>query len=141
VGSEHPQGAKVCVDERGILRIVIEPGARLDDDSTRQMMARTFELAAGRQLPTLVDARGVRAMSLGARQLAASDDVAAITKCLAILVGGPVSVVIGNFFMRVTRPRYPTRLFTDMGEAERWLVDGRGAKHELAPLSEDEAAR
>lgn len=58
--------AVVCVDDRGILRIVIQPGARLDEASTRDVMTRTLELAEGRKLPTLVDARGVRAMSMRA---------------------------------------------------------------------------
>ncbi len=47
-------------------------------------------------------------------------------KCLKgkkalLLIGSPVSRVIGNFFMGLNKPIYPTKLFTDPQKAIRWL--------------------
>jgi hypothetical protein len=61
----------------------------------------------------------------GAREVGAGPEVMAITSHMAVLVGNPMSRIIGNFFLRVTRPAYPTRLFTDEASARRWLREQR----------------
>jgi hypothetical protein len=42
---------------------------------------------------------------------------------MAVLVGDPLSRMLGNFFLRVSRPAYPTRIFTDEAAARRWLAE------------------
>lgn len=78
-------------------------------------------VAAGRKLRTLVDARRIAATDRGTRQLAAGAAIGAVTLRMAVLVGDPLSRTLGNFFLRVARPAYPTRLFTDEAGARRWL--------------------
>ncbi len=41
---------------------------------------------------------------------------------MAILVENPVSRVLGNLFIRVRRPGYPTRMFSDEGSARGCAV-------------------
>ena len=45
----------------------------------------------------------------------------ALCRRCAVLVGHPVSRVLGNFFLGISRPAYPTRLFTDPAAAIGWL--------------------
>ena len=40
----------------------------------------------------------------------------------ALVVGSPVSRVIGNFFVGLNRPKYPLRLFDDQEFATAWLL-------------------
>ncbi len=50
---------------------------------------------------------------------------------LSDLVGSPMTSIIGNFFLRVTRPAYRTRLFTDEGVGRK---PGRGGDRDRGPL-------
>jgi hypothetical protein len=115
--------ATVVLDQRGILRVTYVREARVELEDILKIRALHEKLAGGRRIPVLVDARRVRSMSLKARRAAAGPEVARITSRSVVLVGGPVSAVIGNFFLRVARPKYPTRLFTDIDAAERWLLE------------------
>ena len=40
----------------------------------------------------------------------------------AVIVGSTFSRINGNLFLRLLRPKYPTRLFTDLDEANAWLT-------------------
>ena len=44
-----------------------------------------------------------------------------VSAAVALLIGSPMSRVIGNFYLGFNRPQTPTRLFTDTDEAEAWL--------------------
>lgn len=47
---------------------------------------------------------------------------------MALLVGSSFGRMIGNLYMAVSPPRFPTRLFTDEDEATAWLRRlGKGA--------------
>ncbi len=107
--------------EDGILRITFPPGDTFDAASALMAVAEHRSVAAGRKLPTLVDVSNLRSMDREARELVSGPAVASVTARLAIVVGGPVSAMIGNFFLRVTKPQYPTRLFESREAAERWL--------------------
>ena len=56
-----------------------------------------------------------------ARAYYSSDEAARQTCGVALIVGSAVSRVIGNFFIGLNKPPYPTRLFTDEAEAIAWL--------------------
>ena len=123
VHEDMREPAQVFLDGRGILRIIHPRGSQIELDDVLWIRMRHLELAGMKKIPVLVDARDARAMSLAARRAAAGPDIARNTSHLAVLVGGPVSAVIGNFFMRVARPPYPARLFTDLEAAEAWLLE------------------
>lgn len=108
----------------GIVRIVNPPGERLGVDEINRYVAEQRRLGGGRKVPVLIDGRGVVSMTKEARQIGAGPDYAAITARMAIVVGGPVSAIIGTFFFRVARPSFPVRLFSDLDAALAWL---RGA--------------
>jgi hypothetical protein len=40
---------------------------------------------------------------------------------VALLVGSPVTRVIGNFFIGLNKPRWPVRLFRSESDALAWL--------------------
>jgi len=123
LGEGVHERAQVFLDPRGIFRISYSPGSRIELDDVKWIRARHQQAAGARKIPVLVDARNVRSMSLAARRAAAGPEIARITSRLVVLVGGPVSAVIGNFFMRVARPPYPVRLLTEVEAAEAWLLE------------------
>ena len=75
----------------------------------------------GERVAVLVDARPVRTMTRAAQSRSANHPINDSTVAVGILVDGPVSVVLGNFFIRLTRPSYSTKLFRHEEPARAWL--------------------
>ena len=113
--------ATVFAEADGTVVLVFHPGSHLDAENTGPVVRAHVAAAAGQKRPTLADLRGMRSATREARELAAAPDVAAVTLRMALIVKSPVSRVLGNFFMKVTHPKYPTRIFNDEVAARDWL--------------------
>ena len=88
------------------------------EDATAAIEAMT-ELTGGRRSPLLVDMRDTGPQTRPARlELARRDD---LVSAVALIVGTPLSRMLGNFFLGVNRPSYPTRLFDNEASAVAWL--------------------
>lgn len=72
--------------------------------------------------PVLIDARFMRAMTLGARKEAGAPELAERVAAMAVLVDGPISSAIGNFYMRYANNPFPTRMFRKEEAARAWLA-------------------
>ena len=73
------------------------------------------------KIRVLIDMTSVTEISKEARDYFANERTASIQRATALLIGSPVSRVIGNFFMGLNKPFSPTRLFTDPHKAIQWL--------------------
>ena len=73
------------------------------------------------QIRVLIDMTAITQISKEARDYFANERTASIQRATALLIGSPVSRVIGNFFMGLNKPISPTRLFTDPQKAIQWL--------------------
>jgi len=113
--------AEVFAEPDGTVVLRFVPGARLTAERTAEVVHAHVAAAAGQKRPTLADVRGLSATDRGSRELAAGPEIVAVVLRMALLVGNPVSRVLGNFFLRVTGPAYPTRIFSDEAAARRWL--------------------
>jgi len=69
----------------------------------------------------LIDMTEVTEITKEARDYFANERMASIQRATALLIGSPVSRVIGNFFMGLNKPISPTRLFTNPHKAIQWL--------------------
>jgi hypothetical protein len=77
------------------------------------------QLTGGRRSPLLVDMRDTGPQDRAARsEFARRDDV---VSAVALVVDTPLSRMLGNFFLTVNKPLYPTRLFDDDASALAWL--------------------
>jgi len=97
------------------------PGANVEFDDARENLETTARLSSGARLAVLVDLRGLRSQSSEARALLAGPEAARVSRAVALVIGSPLSRVIGNFYLRFNRPETPTRLFTSEEEARAWL--------------------
>jgi hypothetical protein len=118
---DGPSVATVSAEADGTVVIVFAPGSRLDAENTVGVVRAHVAAAAGQRRPTIADMRGMRSATREARELAGGANVVAITLRMALIVANPVSRVLGNFFMTVTNPKYPTRVFNDEAAARKWL--------------------
>jgi len=104
----------------GIIEVIWNDDVCVEVVDIEEVLAAEVSLM-GERATVLVDARRVRTMSRAAQRLTAEHPVSERTDAVAILVDGPVSRMLGNFFLSISRPRYPTRLFADPTEARAWL--------------------
>lgn len=124
-GTEPPATARVTrtctlwVDD--LLHARFLPGADVTLDDARENLSVSVELTDGRALPALIDLRHVRSQSADARALFAGPEATRVSSAVALVVGSPLTRVVGSFYLGFNRPEVPTRLFTSEEEAEAWL--------------------
>lgn len=97
-------------------------GVEVSLDDAKENVEVTSKLTGGKKMPVLVDLRKLRAQSTDARAYLAGAEATRVTKAVALLIGSPLSRMIGNFYLGYNRPQVPTRLFTVEAEAEAWLM-------------------
>ncbi len=115
------QTADIYVDNNEILHSTYLEGVDVEIEHTKENTAVFKKLANGKKVPIIIDVRGVRSITREARGTASSPDAVNIAKAIALLVGSPVSRVIGNFYMGLNKPPYPVKLFSSEKKAIAWL--------------------
>lgn len=73
--------------------------------------------------PILVELDNVRTVSKESRGVYSSPDTAEYFSAAALLVGNPVSRIIGNFYLGISKTSMPVRMFTEREEAIAWLTN------------------
>lgn len=71
----------------------------------------------------LVDVRGVKKVTKEFRQYCATEEAAAYTRAVALLVSSGFSKIAGNIYLNFNKPKNPTKLFTDENKAEKWFLE------------------
>jgi hypothetical protein len=115
------EGAVVRMRENGVVDVILDRNADVTVESSRAMNAAIHEFT-DRPSPVLTDIREMRSTGILQMRYAKAAEVTAVTEKLAVLVASPVSRMIGNVFLGFAKPSFPTRLFTDEGEAIAWLL-------------------
>lgn len=110
---------RACPD--GIVRVVVKPGAELTLEDVREHFTSGAKYMGGGKSSVLVDTSKVKSVSRAAREFVSSPEAEAYIAAQAIVVGSPVSRLIGNFFLGLNRTSFPTKLFTSESEAVAWL--------------------
>jgi len=115
--------AKLWVGEDGICRVIHAPDTVVTLQDAQETMAEYLKINDGKRLPLLVDTKSMRSISREARHYYASADAAARASAVALVVKTPVSEVLGNFYLGLSHPHLPSRLFTSEDDALEWLKD------------------
>ncbi len=110
----------VVLREDGLLAYYPVPGLII----TYEVALEVFEY--GRQItdiprPTLVLMQDLARVDREARAYFATEQYMSVSGQTALVVGSPVSRVIGNFFVGLNRPKYPYKIFDDPELAAEWL--------------------
>jgi hypothetical protein len=115
--------SELWLEEDGIVRVVWVPGAEVTLEDAQECMAAYLKINRGKRYPMLVDTKSMKSLARGARTYFASEEAARVASAVALIVATPVSRVLGNFYLGVSNPHLPTRLFSDEGEALAWLKE------------------
>ena len=115
---------EIWLGEDGIVRSnVVIPQAEIGSRDAHDSLAAIQEVSGGLKRPVITDIRAIKSADRGSRAVSAGPDATRMIIALAIFADSPASRVIGNIFLTVNKPIFPTRIFTDEGEALAWLED------------------
>lgn len=113
--------AQVCRCADGVIEVRIHEGAVVGVREMEAILAAQLQLTQG-PAAVLVDARPVKAMSREAQELITSTAAERETRAVAILIDSTVSALLGNLFLVLAPPVYPTKLFRHPEDARAWLM-------------------
>jgi hypothetical protein len=94
----------------------------LKEDTDREIEIYKNEYCQELNRPILVDLTNIKATSRESRGIYSSPDTAKIFRAAALLIGNPVSQIMGNFYMGINKPAMPVKMFTDPNKAMEWLT-------------------
>ena len=116
----HPK-FRIRLRPDGIVQIVWGRGLGMGLEDAVEVLDAITKLTGGMQCPMLVDVHDAGQQDRPARVAFArrSDVVSAV----ALLIGSPLSRMMGNFYLNVSHPKAPTRLFDDESSAIAWLQE------------------
>ena len=103
----------------GIATFRYRAGTVLTEAIARSAMADLGIRTNGKRQPLLADIRKVKTLTREARVF--FDNVTDKFSALALLAGSPATQLMVNFFLGMSRPKVPTRMFTDEEKALAWL--------------------
>lgn len=113
----------VWMGSDGIVRNVFHLKVEVTLPDAIETNKANLEVGGGNKIVCLIDARNVKSSNREAREFGARPETVDQRTAAAILIGSPVSRAIGTLFMKLSRPPYPSRLFTSETEAVDWLKE------------------
>ncbi|MEW5936383.1 MAG: STAS/SEC14 domain-containing protein [Candidatus Thermoplasmatota archaeon] len=111
---------RAWVDENGIIRFIVSPGAEQRSEDVEEVVAAAKKLTKGKKPLLLIDLREIRSITRDARNYL-SRRVGEESSACALLIGTAVSRVIGSFLVGLNRAIGTMRLFASENEAVEWL--------------------
>jgi hypothetical protein len=120
--------ADVWMDSEQITHMHFKPTERHDLEDAQEVVKAHNSLTNGVKTPVLADLRNVTTgANRQARKYYCLEESCKSKLGMAMLVQSPVQRMLGNLFVKINKPPYPTRLFLDEKEALIWL---RAIPHE-----------
>ena len=116
----HPK-FRMWLRPDGIVQVVwTSRSTALHEDAIATLDAMV-ELTGGRRSPLLVDMRDTGAQDRRTR--AEWTSRSELQSAVALIVGTPLSRMLGSLLLRVNKPPFPVRLFDNEESALAWLKD------------------
>ena len=110
----------VVLRDDGILVYYPIPGAVITLRGALQVLELGLQIVDGPK-PALVLMQDIARVDREARAFFSSEEYLRLASQTALVVGSPVSRVIGNFFVGLNRLKYPCSVFDDPELAVAWL--------------------
>jgi len=97
-----------------------KPNTTLELSSAKKIIADAVALAGDKIYPALTDIREMPAHGKEVRTYFANEG-SHNASANAIIVSNSFSMLLANFFLTLNKPVVPTRIFTDVTKAAKWL--------------------
>jgi len=104
-----------------LLTATYKKGLKISLDMAKDIVKSRLELTNHRPLLVLVYNQGVVSMEKKARDYLSSNEGVSEIIAAAIVLDSPFGSFLGNFFISVTKPKIPARIFSKREDALKWL--------------------
>ena len=105
----------------GILIIEFKPDLEIDLKAAKQIVADRKKISEGKAYPGLGDTRYIKSATKEARAYFELEESQDGVSAGALLVDSVFSTLLVNFFLKVTRQKMPSKMFTNKEKALKWL--------------------
>ena len=114
------KNSEVTIELEDGIVIAIWESSSIDLVLAQRAVKYRIEATEYRYYPILIDIRPIKNISKPARDFLASPEGGGLgIIAAAILSDSPLSSVIGNFFMKISKPLKPTKIFSDELKAKK----------------------
>jgi hypothetical protein len=110
---------KLWIDQ-GILFCEYADHLEMDLNIAKLCVESRVEFSKGISYPVCIRVKKIKSIDKQARQYLANEGTA-LVKAGALIIGSPVTKILGNIFLQIDKPSVPTRLFTNEEEGIEWL--------------------
>jgi len=93
-----------------------------DMDAAREHVQGLQNTLGSHKALFLIDIVGVKKASKDFRDYMASDDVAVMSTAHAIYIDSGIAKIMGNLYLKFSKPKIPTKIFTSKEDAIEWLL-------------------
>jgi hypothetical protein len=111
--------------------LIVLPDKGLKDDGASARVNLDYQTAyarlVGRRCCVIVVIDSLTSQDSEARRIYAAGMQPSLFYAVALIVSSPLARAIGSFFLGLTRPPVPTRLFETVEDAAAWVVTQRPA--------------
>lgn len=108
--------------ENGILFFIYKKGVEITLDVAKKIVSDRIRFQNGVLYPVFCDIRGIKGSEKAGRDYIANEG-SELVKAVGALVESPVTKVMINLYLTVTKPKTPTRMFTDQKSALTYLEE------------------
>jgi hypothetical protein len=112
--------------ENDILYFIYKPSTRLDLECTRQIVADRKKFQQNTSYLVFCDARGLKEADKASRDYLAKEG-SDLVIAVGVLIESPVTRILTNFYLAISKPLTPTKLFTDRDQAMAYLESFKSA--------------
>jgi hypothetical protein len=102
--------------EENILFFIYKQGVRIDLNGAKQIVADRLKVQKNVPFPVFCDMRGIKDSDKPARDYLAKEG-SSMVKAVAVLIDSPVTKIMLNFYLTISRPLIPTKMFTSKTDA------------------------
>jgi hypothetical protein len=115
---------KVFLEEEALIVIDIKPGSSCNLEGAIDIIDAIRKLSNGSSFMVLADISKLIGMSADGRAYVRKEGfkIPHMEK-IALIVGNPLSRIVGSFYIGLSRPPMPIKLFDNKEKAKTWLLD------------------
>lgn len=106
--------------EESVLFFIYKPGVVINLESAKQIVRDRLMVQKNTPYAVFCDMRGIKDSDKAARDYLAKEG-SNLVRAVAVLTDSPVTKIMLNFYLTISRPLIPTKMFTDKNQALEFL--------------------
>ena len=117
----HNKAFRMIIHDDRLKEFIVRKDSELKPADVEESLRLSNEYLPGTKFFVLIEGEEGARVSSEARRLAASHEYSKFTEALALYSGNAMQAIAGNLFLKINRPKVPTKFFDNRESAIKWL--------------------